>query len=466
LNLFTCLSNFSKYDDFYDRLVEKGLSKRASVSKANMLAICCSKLIEQGADKDDESVMLFIPGRIELFGKHTDYAGGRSILAAIERGFCFVAVGRNDNRINIFDMSSVRKTSFNLNERLIPEAGHWTSYPVTAARRIARNFGPDLKGADIAFASDLPSESGMSSSSALIAGFSLCIAHVNRLHSRPEFALNIPDDKSMAGYLEAIENGHDFGELPGDIGTGSLSRAEAYTALMCCTKNRFSQYSFCPATLEREIPLPEGYVMGIATSGVKAGMADNILEKHNMIYMLTSVLVDIWNRHHTTLFRNLNEVLLDSGVDYIKKTFPAIIRKSVKKDGLDPGYLIKRLEHFIRESLEIVPAAGDSLLEFNIKEFGRLALESQNLGVTHLGNQTPQTIFLTGTARKLGAPASSAFNTGPGGSVWALVPVQAATEGFFFEWANEYRTAFPESMKDAEFFSSWLGPASFRIEAA
>ena len=465
MSLITSLSKFSKYDDVYDRLVEKGLSKRASISKANLLATCCSKLIEQGSDKDAESVMLFIPGRIELFGKHTDYAGGRSLLAALERGFCFVAVGRNDNKINIYDISGIKKTSFNLDAGLIPEAGHWTSYPVTAARRIARNFGPDLKGADIAFASDLPSESGMSSSSALITGFSLCIAHINRLFSKREFVSNITDNQSLAGYLGAIEKGQDFGGLPGDIGIGTLSGGEDYTALMCCTKNRFSQYSFCPVNLEREIPLPEGYVMGIATSGVKAGVTDNILEKHNMIFMLTSVLVDIWNKNHSTLFKNLNEVLMNAGVDYIKKTFPTIIRKSVKKGGLDPGYLIKRLEQFIRESLEIVPAAGDSLVECNIKEFGRLADESQNLGVTHLGNQMPQTIFLSKAARKLGAPASSAFNAGPGGSVWALVPIQAAIDGFFFEWADEYRTAFPESMKDAEFFSTWLGPASFRIEA-
>ena len=29
----------------------------------------------------------FVPGRIEVFGKHTDYAGGRSLLCCVERGF-------------------------------------------------------------------------------------------------------------------------------------------------------------------------------------------------------------------------------------------------------------------------------------------------------------------------------------------------------------------------------------------
>ena len=30
---------------------------------------------------------MFIPGRIEVLGKHTDYCGGSSIVCAIDRGF-------------------------------------------------------------------------------------------------------------------------------------------------------------------------------------------------------------------------------------------------------------------------------------------------------------------------------------------------------------------------------------------
>ena len=30
---------------------------------------------------------LFVPGRIEVLGKHTDYAGGLTLTCAVERGF-------------------------------------------------------------------------------------------------------------------------------------------------------------------------------------------------------------------------------------------------------------------------------------------------------------------------------------------------------------------------------------------
>ena len=32
----------------------------------------------------------FVPGRIELLGKHTDYAGGHSLVCASQRGFAFI----------------------------------------------------------------------------------------------------------------------------------------------------------------------------------------------------------------------------------------------------------------------------------------------------------------------------------------------------------------------------------------
>jgi galactokinase len=42
-------------------------------------------------------------GRIEIFGKHTDYAGGRSLLAAVPRGFAVVAGPRTDGIVAAVD---------------------------------------------------------------------------------------------------------------------------------------------------------------------------------------------------------------------------------------------------------------------------------------------------------------------------------------------------------------------------
>src|SRR5438093_10770078 len=42
-----------------------------------------------------------VPGRIEVLGKHTDYAGGRSLLCAVERGFVIAVGPRADSVIRI-----------------------------------------------------------------------------------------------------------------------------------------------------------------------------------------------------------------------------------------------------------------------------------------------------------------------------------------------------------------------------
>ena len=46
----------------------------------------------------------FSPGRIEIFGKHTDYAGGHSLLAAVPRGIALVARPRTDGMVRVGDV--------------------------------------------------------------------------------------------------------------------------------------------------------------------------------------------------------------------------------------------------------------------------------------------------------------------------------------------------------------------------
>ena len=48
----------------------------------------------------------FVPGRIEIFGKHTDYAGGRSLITAVSRGFAVVAAPRDDELVLVTDIAT------------------------------------------------------------------------------------------------------------------------------------------------------------------------------------------------------------------------------------------------------------------------------------------------------------------------------------------------------------------------
>ena len=62
--------------------------------------------------------------------------------------------------------------------------GHWSNYPMTVARRLARNFPGLARGADIAFLSTLPRAAGLSTSSALVTATYLVLDAVNDLSAR------------------------------------------------------------------------------------------------------------------------------------------------------------------------------------------------------------------------------------------------------------------------------------------
>eukprot|EP00971_Amphidinium_carterae_P316172 6284625-Amphidinium_carterae.1 len=119
----------------------------------------------------------WVPGRIEVAGKHTDYAGGRSLLSAVNRGFAVVAVPRDDSKLAVYtqfadgredqqemlmtaDMDQLR--SF---QSLPLDQGGWATYPAAAVQRLVSNFGIK-RGAHISMECDLPESSGLSSSSA------------------------------------------------------------------------------------------------------------------------------------------------------------------------------------------------------------------------------------------------------------------------------------------------------------
>ena len=141
---------------------------------------------------DDAAMFRFwVPGRIEFLGKHTDYAGGRSLLCAAERGMCVAVAPRKDDRLRVHDAITSETLDQRMSERASLEAtsppGHWSNYVRAVAGRVVRNFPGPLVGADIALASDLPQAAGMSSSSALVVAMFLALARVNDLQSRDAY---------------------------------------------------------------------------------------------------------------------------------------------------------------------------------------------------------------------------------------------------------------------------------------
>ena len=57
--------------------------------------------LTRGAAGDRGAASWFVPGRIEVLGKHTDYAGGRSLLAAVDAGHTVSATVREDRVLRV-----------------------------------------------------------------------------------------------------------------------------------------------------------------------------------------------------------------------------------------------------------------------------------------------------------------------------------------------------------------------------
>ncbi len=445
-----------------DGLAAHGLGEEAAAAKAERFDRCARALQRAGVVPDAAARAFFVPGRIEVLGKHTDYAGGSSLVAAPERGLCLVAVGRDDATVRAVAMDLDDACEFVLSGDLAPTVGHWSNYPMTVARRLARNFPGRLCGADVAFAGDLPVAAGMSSSSALVVGFYLALAAVNRLDERAEYRQNIGAPESLADYLGAVENGQTFGSLTGDKGVGTFGGSEDHTAMLCCRPGMLSQYAYCPTRPQRTIPLPAACTFAIASSGVAAEKTAGAMERYNRASRLASAVAAAWRDATGRSDATIGDALASSD---IAETLPRMREVVVAPPAGGPfshEELDGRFEHFWAESAEIVPAAGDALAAGDLAEFGRQADRSQHLAETLLGNQIPQTVFLARSARELGAAAASAFGAGFGGSVWAMVRGDEA-DAFLENWAARYREAYPGDAANASFFLTRPGPAAFDL---
>jgi galactokinase len=390
----------------------------------------------------------WVPGRIELFGKHTDYAGGRSLLCAAERGICIAAARRRDAVLSVHDAVSGDAVECSLAEQGSPEAtapsSGWSTYVRAVAARVVRNFDLPLSGADIVIASDLPQAAGMSSSSALVVAIFLALARMNDIESRGEYRRAIQNREQLAEYLGTIENGQSFGELAGERGVGTFGGSEDHTAILCARAGTLMQYAFCPVRLERSVPFPKDHVLAVATSGVAAEKTGAARDRYNDLSTMVREILDSWQWATGVRYPSLASAIAASpgAADRIR--------------GLLRAESLARFEHFLLESNELVPAAAEALARGDVGSLGSIVERSQQAAEELLGNQIPETSFLARSGRELGAVAASAFGAGFGGSVWALVPASEAS-GFQSQWFNAYAAQFPGAARRSEVFITQAG---------
>jgi len=414
------------------------------IKSVDPLLLACHKAIESLGCKRP-TVEAYVPGRIELFGKHTDYAGGSSIVAATDRGFRMTASPREDTTVRMIPSDDpASMASFIPGESPSLPAGHWLNYPATTARRIALNFGEEvtLRGADIAFLSDLPRADGMSSSSAFMVATFLVLAHINRLEETPAYRENISTSEELAGYLGGVENGASFGTLAGETGVGKFGGSEDHTAMLCSEADAVSVFGYSPIRLIERIDWDDSLILVIATSGVTAEKTGEALGAYNRASLRAARTVKVFCSQTGEAFTTLRECAEHAqriGLEPALAMFRSVEEGSGELKDLR---LSTRFEQFYHEEMEYIPGAVEAFRSGDWERLGALSDASHQGAAEGLENQIPQTHTLQQSARELGALASSAFGAGFGGSVWALVH-SGSEETFGPAWSEAYRHSFP-----------------------
>jgi galactokinase len=366
----------------------------------------------------------FVPGRLEVFGKHTDYAGGRSLVCAVPRGITVHGHSVAEPAIDVEDTATGERATFT-------SAGEgpgdgWRRYPRTVIRRLAENFPGARLSARLRLSSDLPQAAGISSSSALVVGMAESLIAAAGLEEHPAWreAIRTPEDR--AAYFGCIENGATFRTLAGDDGVGTHGGSEDHAAILLSRVGELRQFSFDPLALDRVVPMPAGWTFLVVSSGVEARKTNTVQAHYNRLSTDAAALVDAWREAHPGDLRSLGRLVHDGAL----------------REWMAPAALQTRLDHFVAEDRRVADASA-AFTGADIRAIGELAQASFRDADQLLGNQTVETRALVQLARTIGAPAASPFGAGWGGSVWALV-ASADADRLLAAWLAAYRARFPQ----------------------
>jgi galactokinase len=262
-------------DRILDQLERAGLVPDDAASRSRLFDQTIAAHVAMTGRRPDRA--WFVPGRIEIFGKHTDYAGGQSLVAAVPRGFAVVASRRDDGRVRLTDAHWKETVEVDPADRARVFTG-WTNYVAVVARRLAMNFPGVALGADIAIRSDVPRAAGVSSSSALVVAVASVLADLAGLEDQPEWRAAIRSKLDLAGYLGAVENGLAFPGLAGAGGVGTHGGSEDHTAILASQPGRVAAFAYVPVRRLADAPMPEAWRFIIMTSGVHADKAGDARE--------------------------------------------------------------------------------------------------------------------------------------------------------------------------------------------
>jgi galactokinase len=281
-----------------------------------------------------QPAVFLAPGRVNLIGEHTDYAGGFVMPAAIDFGTLAAVTPRSDGRIIIWSENFQEETEHPL-EGAPKKNGHWTAYPLGVVQAL-RDAGVPVPAFSLSLVGDVPVGAGLSSSASIEVATAMALLHLS--------AREMPRDQ-MALLCQRAENvyvGSSCGIMDQFI---ACNGAENHALLLDCRSLEF-----------RLSPIPPDVSLVIANTMVKHSVAGGEYgTRRAEVEEGTAIL----RRHRPEI-----QLLRDATPGDLQQWGHEM-----------PDTVLRRCRHVITESLRTV-AAADALDTGNLKELGRLMAEA------------------------------------------------------------------------------------------
>jgi galactokinase len=359
------------------------------------------------------------PGRVNLIGEHTDYAGGFVLPAAIDFAMVAAVAPRKDGRTEIWSENFAEGVSFAPDELPRERQKHWSDYPLGVAWAL-REKGVEVPAFCMTLYGDVPVAAGLSSSASIEVATALALLSLaGAERSRDELA-------KLCQRAENVYVGASCGIMDQFI---ACNGAQDHALLLDCRSLEF-----------RLAPIPHHLSLVIANTMVKHSVAGG----------------EYGNRR--------GEV--EQGTEILRSHRPeiALLRDATLRDleewGSEmPPNVLRRCRHVISENLRTV-AAADALEAGNLKKLGDLMAAAHASYRDDFEASCDEADVMVAAAQRLpGLVGARLTGGGFGGCTVNLVEASRATE-FSERLHDEYKAA---TGIDADIYlcraSSAAGPA-------
>jgi galactokinase len=370
----------------------------------------------------EPDAVLQAPGRVNLIGEHTDYNLLPVLPIAIDRSLQFAARATDDAIVQV--RSAAYEPPARV-ERAQPQhvSAQWQRY-ITG---VLRELEPDAprRGAEVVVTGDLPSDGGLSSSSAFSVGLTAALAAVWGEPLSPEECAE-----------RAIRSERQVGVETGGMDQRVIALAKAGHAL---------RIDFLPLAT-RHIAIPDGLTFVIANSGVRAPKGGAARDAYNERVIGTRVaallLADMLGVE-TDGIPVLGNVAEIDVVDIVVEELPDRMnaRDAARAARVDPKELarlsagdfdqnapltLKRYARHVLSEAARVDQAEHALATGDLKQFGGLLNESHNSLREDYRCSTPELDRVAAAMRKAGALGARLTGAGFGG--YAVAAVETGNE--------------------------------------